>query len=82
MNRTLIAILLVPILGPVLWWLLNLPGKWASKMVWKYLPYGKIRSFLLRNGDPFKAAEPPIDPSSRGYQKARRPTQPLEKPKR
>jgi hypothetical protein len=81
-NSTLIAAILTPILGPLVWWALNLPGKLASRLIWKYMPYGRLRTLLLRNGDPFKAVETPHDPSLPGYQKARRPQQPLGKPRR
>lgn len=82
MDKTLIAVFMAPILGPIIWRILNVPGALASRIVWKYFPYGKLRSFLLRDGDPFKAAEHPADPSYHGYQKARRPKPTLGMPRR
>lgn len=71
---TLIACIAAPTLGPALWRLIQWPGKKAAELVWKYMPYGRMRTLLLRESDPF-AAVPPTRPRSPQAQLARRPRQ-------
>jgi hypothetical protein len=47
MDSTAIAMVLTPILGPAIWWLLLAPGRFAHRFVWKCFPLGALRSFLI-----------------------------------
>lgn len=53
MNIYVISALLAPLLGPLIWKALHLPGLIASRLVWRYMPYGRIRALLLTETDPF-----------------------------
>lgn len=79
-TSTIIAAALAPTLGAFIWKMFQSIAKIGAVLVWKRMPYGAIRSFLLREADPFKIIETPIPPSS--YGRARRPNRPLAKPKR
>lgn len=48
-TSTVVAILLAPILGPVLWYGLLLPGRMLSRWLWKSLPEGRLRRILLKD---------------------------------
>ena len=73
-TSTTIAAILAPLLGPVIWGLLHLPGRIAARLVWKYMPYGRLRDLLLRESDPF-AAKPRAPRPSVRLQPSRRPRQ-------
>lgn len=71
-TSTLLAAMLASVLGPVIWGLLQLPGRLAARLVWKYMPYGRLRDLLLRESDPF-AAKPRAPRPSVRLQPSRRP---------
>lgn len=70
---TLVTTALAPMLGPLIWKALHLPGKIAAHLIWKYMPYGRLRTILLRESDPFAPAKPPFPQRSAQAQRARRP---------
>lgn len=45
-RNTVIAALLAPLLGPLLWKVLLAPGGWLSDRVWQ-MPDSRLRTFLL-----------------------------------
>lgn len=49
MTPTLWAALLAPLLGGLIWWLLFLPGRVAYRWLWRHMPEGRLRTFLLRD---------------------------------
>lgn len=56
-KETIIALVLAPIIGGAMWYVLLLPGRYVSRWVWKYMPEGRLRNLLLKkNGvlDPDK----------------------------
>ena len=69
---TVLTVALAPLIGPMLWKLIQWPGKKLSELVWKYMPYGKVRDTLLREADPFAEA-PQSRQRSEQAQRCRRP---------
>jgi hypothetical protein len=47
-SSTVWALLLAPLLIPVIRWLFNLPGKTAHDWMWRHLPEGRLRRVLLK----------------------------------
>lgn len=43
------VIILTPILGPILWYALMLPGRLFSRWLWKRIPDGRLRRLLFKN---------------------------------
>lgn len=43
------AVLLAPIIGPIIWYALMLPGRLISRWLWRRLPDGKLRRLLFKN---------------------------------
>jgi hypothetical protein len=50
-KTTVIALLLAPILGPILWWAFMLPGRYVSRLIWKHMPDGRLKRILLRHNN-------------------------------
>lgn len=48
MKTMLIAALLAPTLGTLIWYLIFLPGRKFSDYLWKKMPEGKLRTFLTK----------------------------------
>ena len=48
MEPKVIALLLAPLLGGLIWWALLTPGRMAYRYLWKRLPSGKLRDFLIK----------------------------------
>lgn len=42
------AYLLAPIIGPVIIWIYSRPGALVARLIWKYMPEGKLRNLLLK----------------------------------
>lgn len=47
-KSTVLAIVLAPILGGLIWYLLLMPGRLISRLAYKHLPDGWLRRTLLR----------------------------------
>lgn len=47
-TETAIAVVLTPILGPLLWWIIWAPAKAAHNYLWRRLPDGRMRRLLLK----------------------------------
>lgn len=63
MSATLWAAILAPILGPAIWWALFGPGRVVYRFLWRTLPNGKVRDFLLKErGGEWVTIKPPNDP--------------------
>lgn len=50
-KTTIIAILLAPILGPVMWYAFMLPGRYVSRLIWKHMPEGRLKRILLKKNN-------------------------------
>lgn len=70
---TTIAIILAPLLGPVIWWFLLYPGKKLMRWVWRKMPYGKLRTLLLTDLT-FPSSEKTRPNRSLEAQRTRRPS--------
>lgn len=46
-----LAILLKPLLAPVMLFCLYLPARWGAVAVWKWMPEGRLKRLLLRRVD-------------------------------
>jgi hypothetical protein len=63
MSSTMWAALLAPLLGPLLWWLLFAPGRVIYRYLWRTMPEGKLRRFLLRERrGQYVTIKPPTKP--------------------
>jgi hypothetical protein len=47
-SQSLWAVVLAPILGPLIWWGLKAPGRAVHDFLWRRLPDGRLRRMLLR----------------------------------
>lgn len=47
-KETLWALLLAPIVGPLVWFALLIPGRMFSRWLWKRLPDGRLRRVLFK----------------------------------
>ncbi len=47
MTSTQWAALLAPVVGAGFWWLVMYPGRKLADALWKRLPDGRLRKFLL-----------------------------------
>jgi len=68
------AAMLAPVVGPAMRWMFYSPGRWLARWVWKKMPYGRLRSFLLTDltfPAPASTSRPPRSPEA---QRTRRPT--------
>lgn len=45
---TVIAVALAPLLVPFYRWAFTRPGKWAHDWLWRTMPDGRLRTFLLK----------------------------------
>jgi hypothetical protein len=34
--------------GWLIWWLFWLPGRWVYRLLWRYMPDSKFKTFLLK----------------------------------
>lgn len=59
-TTTLIAVVLAPIVGPAMWWVLQAPGRAVYRFLWRKLPDGWVRKVLLKelSGAPSAAPQP------------------------
>jgi hypothetical protein len=48
---TWLAILLKPLLAPLIVFCFALPARWGAVAVWKWMPDGRLRRLLLRRLD-------------------------------
>lgn len=48
MTNTQWAAVLAPLVGGAFWWLVKRPGQKAHDWLWRRLPEGRLRNFLLR----------------------------------
>lgn len=65
MKATYLAALLAPILGPLIWWLLFTPGRLLHNWLWRVMPEGRLRRFLLREREgKWVTVKPPRGPFS------------------
>jgi hypothetical protein len=62
MTPTLWALLLAPIVGPLIGYLLFLPARAFARWLWKRLPDGKLRRTLLMRVGEDKATWPKLPP--------------------
>jgi hypothetical protein len=62
-KSTAWAIALTPILGPLIGYLLFVPGRKFSRWLWKKLPDGRLRNLLLKRIGPDKDTWPPLPPA-------------------
>ena len=60
-KSTIIALVIAPLLGPVIWWLLMWPGRQVRDLLWRKLPEGRLRRVLLKD-DGGKWIKPPVTP--------------------
>lgn len=47
-TTDMLAVAAAPLVGGVLWWVFFRTGKFGHDLIWRYLPDGKLRRFLLR----------------------------------
>jgi hypothetical protein len=50
-KETMWALLLAPILGPIIWYGLMLPGRLISRLLWRHMPEGRLKRILLKRNN-------------------------------
>jgi len=56
-KETAIAIVIAAVAAPLVRYVFLLPGRWGYRYLWKHMPEGRLRSFLLKKRGSGQPAE-------------------------